>query len=106
MSFNFCFIVHKYDNCNSNPISRVYVWGLACYGALGNPDLIIPKKARKSKSVSDTMHKPIRYEKMFINLNSIFMANTVLMIYILQQVVQFIKVKRYNYIYIDVPPWK
>ena len=64
MSFNFCFIVHKYDNCNSNPISRVYVWGLACYGALGNPDLIIPKKARKSKSVSDTMHKPIRYEKM------------------------------------------
>ena len=99
MSFNFCFIVHKYDNCNSNPISRVYVWGLACYGALGNPDLIIPKKARKSKSVSDTMHKPIRYEKMFINLNSIFMASTVLNY-------QFIKVKRYNYIYIDVPPWK
>ena len=63
MSFNFSFIVHKYANCNSNPISRVYVWGLACYGALGNPDLIVPKKPRKSKSVSDTMHKPIRYEK-------------------------------------------
>ena len=52
-------IVHKYANCNSNPVSRVYVWGLACYGALGNPDLILPKKTRKN--TSDTMHKPIRY---------------------------------------------
>ena len=47
-----------YANCNANPISRVYVWGLACYGALGKPDLIVPKKTRKK--ISETMHTPIR----------------------------------------------
>lgn len=50
--------VNEYIKDNANPISRVYVWGLACYGALGNPDLIVPKKTLKK--ISETMHKPIR----------------------------------------------
>ena len=58
IAFTFALTVHKYVNSNANPISRIYVWGLACYGALGNPDLIIPKKARTN--ISDSMHKPIR----------------------------------------------
>ena len=54
-----CISVNQYASCNANPISRVYAWGLACYGALAKPDLVIPKKPRKN--FSDTMDKPIRY---------------------------------------------
>ena len=49
--------VNEYVKDNANPISRVYVWGLACYGALGNPDLIVPKKTLKK--ISETMHRQI-----------------------------------------------
>jgi hypothetical protein len=31
------FAVNKYAKVERNPKSRVYLWGQACYGALGNP---------------------------------------------------------------------
>jgi hypothetical protein len=33
----FYFTVNKYAKVERNPKSRVYLWGQACYGALGNP---------------------------------------------------------------------
>ena len=38
LTFHF-FSVNRYANVNQNPKSRVYVWGQACYGALGNPGI-------------------------------------------------------------------
>ena len=50
--------VEQYAKDNPNPVSRVYTWGLACYGALGNPNLVIPKKGYQSGK--DIMKKPVR----------------------------------------------
>ena len=47
-----------YANTNKNPISKVFSWGNACYGALGNPDLLIPSK-RHAKA-KESIHHPIR----------------------------------------------
>ena len=43
---------YTYAATNRNPVSRVYSWGMACYGALGRPDLVIQKKNYKNPLTS------------------------------------------------------
>ena len=53
--------VNTFASTHPNPISRVFTWGMACYGALGNPNLIIPPKNKKALR---TMHRPIGIPKL------------------------------------------
>ena len=50
--------VYTYVSTNKNPVSRVFSWGTACYGALGNPQLLHPQ--RKSQEPKTAMHHPMR----------------------------------------------
>ena len=48
-----------YDyNSSEKPLSRVYTWGMACYGALGVPEYLRPKSKRVEPF--KTMHRPAR----------------------------------------------
>ena len=55
---------HTYAHTNKNPISRVYTWGMVCYGALGNPQLHVPKKKATNKALRATMDYPCRLSPM------------------------------------------
>ena len=50
--------VYTYASTNKNPISRVFSWGTACYGALGNPHLLHPQ--RKHLEPKSAVHHPMR----------------------------------------------
>ena len=50
--------VYTYVSTNKNPVSRVFSWGTACYGALGNPQLLHPQ--RKGQEPKTAMHHPMR----------------------------------------------
>ncbi len=52
--FNFC-LVAVFDYSSKNPMSRVYMWGMACYGALGVPEYLRPK--RRHVEPLKTMHR-------------------------------------------------
>ena len=54
--------IYSYASTNRNPISRVYTWGMACYGALGNPQLNVQKIKKKQKP--DSIHHPMRLSAM------------------------------------------
>lgn len=54
--------VYTFANTNRNPVSNIYVWGMACYGALGNPEFIYPP--RKTLKPVQSMHHPVRVSKM------------------------------------------
>ena len=55
---------YTYAHTNKNPISRVYTWGLVSYGALGNPQLHVPKKKAKNPNLRATMDYPCRLSSM------------------------------------------
>ena len=55
---------HTYAHTNKNPISRVYTWGLVSYGALGNPQLHVPKKKAKNQNLRSSMNYPCRLSSM------------------------------------------
>lgn len=50
--------IFSYASTNRNPISRAFTWGLACYGALGNAELVSP--VRKEQRPRVAMNKPGR----------------------------------------------
>ena len=50
--------VYTYASTNQNPISRVFSWGTACYGALGNPKILHPTK--KHRKPLNSVHHPMR----------------------------------------------
>lgn len=55
--------VYTYAATNRNPISCVYTWGLACYGALGIVSLVRPelrKTQKKPNAPRMSVHHPIR----------------------------------------------
>ena len=53
---HFSFAVFQY--ASENPLTRVFTWGMACYGALGVPEHLRPKQRRKAPLQS--MHRPAR----------------------------------------------
>ena len=54
----FSFAVFQY--ASENPLTRVFTWGMACYGALGVPEHLRPKQRRKAPL--QAMHRPARCE--------------------------------------------
>ena len=50
------FTVFQY--ASENPLTRVFTWGMACYGALGVPEHLRPKQRRKAPL--QAMHRPAR----------------------------------------------
>ena len=54
--------IYSYASTNRNPISRVYTWGMACYGALGNPELTVQKRKKQKKP--NSIHHPMRLSTM------------------------------------------
>ena len=50
------FAVFQY--ASENPLTRVFTWGMACYGALGVPEHLRPKQRRKAPL--QAMHRPAR----------------------------------------------
>lgn len=53
---------YVYAGTNRNPQSRVFAWGMACYGALGNPDILHP--ARKTQTPRKTLSRPGRISRL------------------------------------------
>ena len=54
--------VYTFANTSKNPTSNIYAWGMACFGALGNPEFIYPP--RKTLKPVKSMHHPVRVSKM------------------------------------------
>ena len=54
--------VYTFANTNKNPTSNIYAWGMACFGALGNPEFIHP--AKKTLKPLTSCHHPIRVSRM------------------------------------------
>lgn len=55
---HFYYFVLVYVYASENPLTRVYTWGMACYGALGCPELLRPKQRNREPSMA--VHKPSR----------------------------------------------
>ena len=51
-------LISVFVYASENPLTRVYTWGMACYGALGIPDILRPKQ--KDKLPMTSLHKPSR----------------------------------------------
>lgn len=47
-----------YQYASENPLTRVFTWGMACYGALGVPEHLRPKQRKKPPL--QAMHRPAR----------------------------------------------
>ena len=56
------FAVFQY--ASENPLTRVFTWGMACYGALGVPEHLRPRQ--RHKEPLKTMHRPSRSEMLKI----------------------------------------
>ena len=54
--------VYTFANTNKNPTSNIYAWGMACFGALGNPEFIVPPK--KTLQPLTSVHHPVRVSRM------------------------------------------
>ena len=47
-----------YQYASENPLTRVFTWGMACYGALGVPEHLRPRQ--RHNPPLKTMHRPSR----------------------------------------------
>eukprot|EP00095_Tigriopus_kingsejongensis_P008606 maker-scaffold460_size165339-snap-gene-0.29 protein:Tk08606 transcript:maker-scaffold460_size165339-snap-gene-0.29-mRNA-1 annotation:"hypothetical protein DAPPUDRAFT_304656" len=47
-----------FEYASVEPNNRIYLWGMACYGALGNPDFVRPKNKKKNPLKAN--HHPTR----------------------------------------------